>query len=98
MPRTARASLGGVCYHAMNRGNARAAVFHSEGDYAAFRRLIAEACERVPMRILAYCLMPNHFHVALWPIGDGHLGRWMQWLLTCHVRRYHHCYGTSGHV
>ncbi|MFH1266789.1 MAG: transposase [Planctomycetota bacterium] len=98
MPRTARASVGGMCYHVTNRGNARAEVFHKEDDYAAFVRLVEEACERLPMRVLAYCLMPNHFHLVLWPHGDGDLSRWMQWLLTSHVRRYHRHYHTSGHV
>src|SRR5690606_25502214 len=37
-------------------------------------------------------------HLVLWPHGDGDLGRWMQWLLTAHVRRYHRHYGGSGHV
>jgi putative transposase len=32
------------------------------------------------MRVLASCLMPNHFHLALWPQGDGDLSRWMHWL------------------
>jgi putative transposase len=45
-----------------------------------------------------YCLMPNHFHLALWPSGDGDLGRWMHWLLTAHVRRYRRHYGGTGHV
>jgi putative transposase len=42
--------------------------------------------------------MPNHFHLVLWPRHDGDLGRWMQWLMTSHVRRYHRHYGGSGHV
>ena len=50
------------------------------------------------MRILGWCLMPNHFHLVLWTHHDGDLGRWMQWLLTSHVRRYHRHYGGSGHV
>jgi putative transposase len=50
------------------------------------------------MRVLAWCLMPNHFHLVLWPKDDGDLSRWMQWILTTHVRRYHEHYGTSGHV
>jgi len=41
-----------MCYHAINRGNARAEVFHKEDDYAAFVRLVAEACERLPMQWL----------------------------------------------
>ena len=86
------------CYHVLNRGNGRAEVFHKEGDYEAFLRLIGEACGRLPMRLLGYCLMPNHFHLALQPFNDGDLSRWMQWLTTSHVRRYHRHCGGSGHV
>src|SRR5438132_11087818 len=98
MPRTARASAGGVCYHVLNRGNGRADVFHKGDDFAAFLKLMAEANERLPVRILGYVLMPNHFHLVLWPRSDGDLSRWMQWLLTSHVRRYHRHYQGSGHV
>ena len=74
MPRGARASKGGYCYHVMNRGNGRRTVFHKEGDYAAFVKLLRQAGERTPgVRLLAYCLMPNHFHLALWPREDGEL-------------------------
>jgi putative transposase len=69
-------------------------VFHKGEDYAAFVRLLDEAHERCPMRVLAYCLMPNHFHLVLWPHRDGDLSRWMQWLQTTHVRRYHEHYHT----
>ena len=98
MPRTARASVGSVCYHVINRGNAQVEVFHKDADYQAFVDIIGASCERLPMRVLAYCLMPNHFHLALWPRGDGDLSRWMQWLMTAHVRRYHRHYHSSGHV
>ena len=98
MPRTARASVGGVCYHVLNRGNGRTKVFRKPADYAAFLDLMAEANERLPLRILGYVLMPNHFHLVLWPRGNGDLSRWMQWLLTSHVRRYHRHYQGSGHV
>jgi len=87
-----------MVYHVINRGNAHNEVFHKDQDYASFLKLLAEACERLPLRIIAYCLMPNHFHLVLWPHNDGDLSRWMQWLLTSHVRRYHRHYGSSGHV
>ena len=98
MPRTARASVGGICYHAMSRGNGHARVFHDERDYSVFVSLMRQACDRIPMRIAAWCLMPNHFHFVLWPIMDGDLGRWMHWLLTSHVRRHHKRYDTDGHI
>ena len=86
MPRTARASVGGLCYHVINRGNGRARVFRRDGDYAAFERVMHDACGPVPLRVLAYCLLPNHFHLVLWPRGDGDLSRWMQRMTTAHVR------------
>ena len=98
MPRPVRHAVGDLCYHVCNRGNGRANVFHKDADYDAFVRLIGQACERQPMRVLAYCVMPNHFHLALQPFGDGDLSRWMQWLTTSHVRRYHSHYESSGHV
>ncbi len=98
MARRARVSVGGLCYHVLNRGNGRAEVFHKDGDYAAFLKLLTAANERVPMRLLAYCLMPNHFHLVLRPRNDGDMSQWMQWLLTSHVRRYHRHYHSSGHV
>ena len=98
MPRTARASAANLCYHVLNRGNNRASVFHKDGDFNAFVDLLAEAKLRNLMRILAYCVLPNHFHLALWPLGDGDLGRWMHWLLTAHVRRYQRHDHSTGHV
>jgi len=70
MPRTARASAGGICYHGISRGNARADAFRQMGDYQALVELLRESAERVPMRVLAYCLMPNHFHLAVWPRAE----------------------------
>lgn len=98
MARCRRTSAGGYCYHAINRGNRKQTVFHDEGDYARFMLLVARACERVPMRLLAWCLMPNHFHLVLWPHDDGDMSRWMHWLLTSHVRWYHRRYESSGRV
>src|SRR4051812_12658757 len=96
MPRTARASAGGYCYHVINRGNARAVVFRQDADYDAFVGLLRRGCARVPMRLVAFCLMPNHFHLALWP--DGGLSDWMARLLTAQVRRHHKLYRSSGHI
>ncbi len=98
MARTLRASVADYCYHVLNRGNGRAEVFHKPGDYLAFLEGIADAQARLPMRVLGYCVMPNHFHLVVRPHGDGDLSRWMQWLLTTHVRRYRRHYGSSGHV
>jgi putative transposase len=82
----------------MNRGNAQATLFHDEHDYRVFRETMRRAVARIPMRLLAWCIMPNHFHLLLWPLHDGELGRWMHWLLTTHVQHHRRKYGTVGRI
>jgi len=98
MPRVARVLADNEVYHVLNRGNGRSEVFHKAEDFAAFVALIGEAKERYPVKVLAYCLMSNHFHLLLQPAKGAELSKWMQWLMTSHVRRYHRHHGTSGHV
>lgn len=57
-------------------------------DYVAFERVMAETCDHMPMRILAYCLMPNHWHLMLWPYEDGDMARYMHRMTTTHVHRW----------
>ena len=84
MPRRARIAPGGMVFHCINRGNDRRAIFDDWGDYAAFERVMEKTLEAVPIRILAYCLMPNHFHLLLWPRSDGQLASFMQRLQVTH--------------
>jgi putative transposase len=98
MPRSARLLVGGGCYHVMNRGNNRSAVFSSPGEYSAFVGLLRAAQERVRLDLLAVCLMPNHFHLVVTPRQSADIGLWMHWLLTTHSHRYHLRHGTSGRV
>jgi putative transposase len=98
MPRIPRSAIDGECCHILNRGNGRQEVFHKEADYEAFHRAIAHACIEVPMPVLGYCLMPNHFHLVLQPATAADLSRWMHWLQNTHVRRYHHHYKGRGHI
>src|SRR5439155_12357647 len=77
-------------YHVMNRTWPGNELFADAGDYEAFERVLAEALERFrSMRLCAYCLMPNHFHLVLWPRNDGELSRFMQWLTMTHAQRWH---------
>jgi putative transposase len=96
MPRPKRAAEGGLIYHVLNRANARLTIFETDDDYAAFERVLAEAVARFDPRLLAYCLMPNHFHLLLWPRGDGDLSQFMRWLTLTHTQRWHANHGTAG--
>lgn len=98
MPRIERALQDNFIYHVINRGNGRQEVFHKDKDYSAFIDLLKEAKGCYSVKIFGYCLMPNHFHLVVKPERGEELSRWMQWVMTSHVRRYHKHYGTSGHV
>ena len=89
MPRTARQSLRGMIFYVLNRGNARDRVFADDADYAAFEKVLAETQAKAFVRILSDCVMPNHWHLVLWPLKDGDLGCFMQKLTTTHGRRWH---------
>ena len=96
MPRRLRCNTGGYVYHALNRAVGRATLFHKEGDYAAFEKTLREAKDWQPIRLLAYVLMPNHWHLVLWPVHDGDLSEFMRWLTVTHTQRYHAHYHTEG--
>ena len=98
MPRIARGLVDGFIYHVLNRGNGKQKIFHKVGDYQSFINLMAKAKHRHPLEIFGYCLMPNHFHIIVRPQKAAHLSRWMQWLMTSHVRCYHAHYKSSGHI
>ena len=89
MGRPHRAAEGGYVYHVLNRANARMTIFRDEGDYDAFERVLAEAVERTQTRLLGYCLMPNHWHLLVWPREDGELSRFVGWLTLTHTQRWH---------
>jgi putative transposase len=100
MPRGKRLNIGGIVYHALNRGNGLREIFAQDGDYQAFLKVLNEACERFDMRLLGYCLMPNHWHLTLFPKEDGDLSKFMGWLTLTHTQRFHaaHASAGTGHV
>ena len=72
-------------------------IFHKDGDYEAFERILGEALEHVPgMRLLAYCLLPNHWHLVVWPRHDGALSDFGHWLTLTHTQRWHAHYHDVG--
>lgn len=101
MGRPLRASAGGYVYHMLNRANARRKIFYKDADYSAFERVLADALAHVPgMRLLSYCLMPNHWHLLVWPRGNGELSDFGHYLTLTHTQRWHshnHHAGT-GHL
>jgi putative transposase len=96
MARRMRCSDGGFVYHVLNRAVGRATIFAKSADYAAFEKVLRQAWERTQMRLLAYVLLPNHWHLVVWPRDDGQLSTYAQWLTVTHVRRWHAHHHTEG--
>lgn len=96
MPRIARIDVADHVYHVLNRANARVQIFDGPGDYDAFERILEEAVAKSDMRLLAYCVMPNHWHLVVYPRQDGDLARFMSWLTNTHTRRWHTAKHTTG--
>ena len=96
MPRRLRVASGGYAYHVLNRAAGRARIFRKPRDYEAFEEVIAEAKDRLPMRVLGWCVMANHWHFVLWPRGDGDLSEFMRWLTVTHTQRWHAAHRTAG--
>jgi len=96
MPHRPGRGTAGVPFHVVNRGARRLALFEADGDYRAFMFCIWGALQKVPVRLLAYCLMPNHFHLVVQPTADGQLSSFMKHLLGTHSKRWHSFRNTTG--
>lgn len=96
MPRNARVDVGDEVYHVINRANGRFRIFNSKENYQIFEKILFETKELVNMRILAYVVMPNHWHLVLYPRKDGDLGTFMHRLTNAHTRKVHALTKTTG--
>lgn len=96
MPRRNRFSTGGYVFHVLNRAVGRQTIFVNDADYTAFESVMREANKQVSMRLLSYCIMPNHWHLVLWPVGDDDLSNYMHWLTATHTQRWHLAHQTTG--
>jgi putative transposase len=96
MPRRPRLAAGALAYHVLNRRVGRLPLFEKPADYAAFEKILAEAHAATRLRITAYCLMPNHWHLLLWPRRDGELSEVLRWITVTHTQRWHAHHQTAG--
>lgn len=96
MPRRPRIASGGLVYHVLNRRVGRLPLFETDRDYVAFERVLEQAVVRSGIRLTAYCVMPNHWHLLLWPRGDAELSETLRWLTVTHTQRWHAAHRTAG--
>ncbi len=96
MARKARYCPGGYVYHVLNRSAGRMALFRDAADYAAFEQVMIDAFEVVPLRIIGWCLMKNHWHFMVWPRTDEEVTAFFRWLAHTHAMRWRVAHRSVG--
>ena len=70
MPTRECRGMAGRAYHVMNRATCGQVLFDESEDYVRFLCTLQQARAKVPIRLLSYCLMPNHWHLVPSPAAD----------------------------
>jgi len=95
MARPFRIQYPDAWYHVMNRGRRGEDIFSDDQDYIMFTELLKETSEMWNVRIAAYCLLPNHYHMLV-QTPDANISRSMRHLNGVYTQRYnsrHRCDG-----
>ena len=96
MPRRLRHSLRGTVFHVMNRAVKRTVLFETPPDYEAFLAVITEGLQRFKIKVVAYCVMPNHWHFVVICDRIEELSKWMHWVAGTHGIRWNAARGCRG--
>ncbi|TAK15173.1 MAG: hypothetical protein EPO35_08240 [Acidobacteria bacterium] len=96
MARGPRASANTGYYHVVNRSVRKTPIFECPRDYLAFLAVLRDGLEKHQAPLVSYCLMSNHWHLLMGPIGKRHLSRVVHWVTTTHAVRWHRFRGTTG--
>jgi putative transposase len=93
--RAARASAQ-LVFHVLNRAIQGTTIFFDSEEYSRFLELAREGSARFGVRVLAYCIMPNHWHFVFWPTTDEGLSDFMRWLASRHALLWRMRQGSRG--
>lgn len=96
MARRAINFIQGEYYHIYNRGARRVSLFHSEREYSFVIRLLVDYTKALGISMIAYCLLPNHYHWLVRQDGTHRAGLLPQRVFNSYSKAYHKLHGTSG--
>lgn len=97
MARKLRLESAGGIYHVISRGNYRAPVFRADKTKAAFLNCLNEACAKAGWRVHAWCVMSNHYHLAV-ETPQANLVEGMRWLQGTFSVRFNRLRQERGHL
>jgi putative transposase len=97
MTRPLRIQYPDAWYHVMNRGRRGENVFETKADYWSFIELLEELNEIFNVKVAAYCLMSNHYHLLV-QTPEANLARSMRHLDGVYTQRYNKRHGFDGQL
>jgi REP element-mobilizing transposase RayT len=83
-------------YHIFNRGAHQSLIFYSRGNYSYCLSLLQKYKEKYKVAIVAYCLMPNHYHLVLKQLPRGSISRYLQTVFNAYTQAVNRQKGKSG--
>ena len=96
MPYRVGRGTAGVVFHVMNRAVRRLRLFETPNEYQTFLMCLEQGRREYPLKIYAYCVMPNHFHLVVEPTADFQLADFMRVTVGMHAKRWHSARQTVG--
>jgi REP element-mobilizing transposase RayT len=98
MPKPRPAYLEGYYYHFYNRGRSRLSIFHDPNDYIFLLRHLKKYIKEFNIAIIAYCLLPNHYHILARQSGLVQANVLIQRLFNRYGKTYNKKYSHSGTI
>lgn len=86
----------GGYYHLYNRGARRLSIFREPENYLFLLRRLKRILPGLELSIIAYCLMPNHYHFLVRQVGSHPAGSLVQYLFNSYTKAYNRRYTHSG--
>jgi REP element-mobilizing transposase RayT len=86
----------GNYYHIYNGGSRKGRIFFSQENYNYLLRLLANNSQKYSTAVIAYCLMPNHYHLVLLPTEGGSVSKTLQTTFNSYVQAVNKKYKLSG--
>ena len=87
MPRRARSTQRASYFHVINRSVRRLVLFTQPADYRAFLSILSQGLEQHPVRLIAYSVMPDHWHLVMGQTDTATLSRCLHWVTSTHALR-----------
>ena len=91
-----RLFIDGLSHHVRHRGNNRSTIFQDDEDRIIFLATLGRSCVRCGVRVHAYGLMDNHFHLQVTGSNEQSVPRMMQGLGRTYVRYFNRRHGRTG--